>query len=202
MQKHDEVESGQQSFLLAASVHQVRQPLYVIQNTLFAASFLADRQETSPDLKLIQEALSEMRAAGDRLSLTISVIAGIAKPEDRGPVETVLTDLTKEAFEMVSFGLRNEYESVNYEIPTMPSGPTETVLLDYPKVLLALIRWILETASNPDFRGDQDQPESLLLSSFSEKGDMTVRITNSRRCREVRLGQFIHPKSDNQSTSN
>lgn len=202
MQKPKETESELKSSLLTASVHQARQPLYVLQNTLFAASYLAERQETSADLKLIQEALTEMRAAVDRLTSTISVIAGIAKPETRKPVETVLSELVKEAFEMVSFGLRNEYESVNYEIPTMPSGPTETVLLDYPKVLLALIRWILETASNPDFRGDQDQPESLLLSSFSEKGDMTVRITNSRRCREVRLGQFIHPKSDNQSTSN
>ncbi len=192
MHKHNEVEFEHQSRLLSASVHQARQPLYVLQNTLFAASYLAQRQETSPDLKLIQEALTEMRAAVDRLTSTISIIGGIAKPETRKPVETVLSDLVKEAFQMASFCLRNENGMVNYELPPTPSEATAgKALLDYPNVLIALIRWILDTASNPEFQGSPDHPESLMLSAISNEEDLTIQIKNSQHHQQVRLREII-----------
>ena len=192
MQKHNEVDTEQQSRLLTAAVHQARQPLYVLQNTLFAASFLAQRQETSPDLKLIQQSLIEMRNAVDRLTSTMAVIAGIAKPETRKPVETRLPDLIKEAFQMASFCLRNEQGAVNYELDETPSGLiSDKVLMDYPNVLIALIHWILDTASHREFQGDTGSPESLMLSAFSDDGDATIQIRNSRHHQQVRLGQIM-----------
>ena len=192
MQQHNKVESKQQTLLLTASVHQARQPLYVLQNTLFAASYLADRQQTSPDLKLIQQALNEMRAAVGRLTTTISVIAGIAKPENRKPVETLLSDLVKEAFEMASFCLRDEKGSVNYELPQSPSElPAPKVLVDYPNVLIALIRWILDAASHSEFQGETEHPESLTLSASTDDGNIIIHMRNSRHHQQVALRQII-----------
>ena len=201
MQKHNEVDTEQQSRLLTASVHQARQPLYVLQNTLFAAIFLAQRQETSPDLKLIQQSLIEMRNAVDRLTSTMAVIAGIAKPETRKPVETRLPDLIKEAFQMASFCLRNEQGAVNYELDETPSGLiSDKVLMDYPNVLIALIHWILDTASHRVFQGDTGHPGSLMLSAFCDDGVATIQIKNSRHQQQVRLGQIISSVT-NQSNS-
>jgi signal transduction histidine kinase len=192
MQKHDKVDAEQQSLLLAASVHQARQPLYVLQNTLFAANFLVQRLEASPDAKLIQQALVEMRSSVDRLTSTISVIAGIAKPESRKLVETLPSDLVKEAFQMASFCLRNEQGMVNYELPPTASTPAPPkVLMDYPNVLIALIQWIFAAASNREFQGETDHPESLTLSASTDDGNMTIHVRNSRHTQQIRLDQII-----------
>ena len=197
MKDHGVSQTEHQALFLSA-VHQARQPLLVLEYALFAASHLVQRQESSPDLKLIQQSLTEMGAAVDSLTSIISVIAGIAKPGIRKPVETVVSELVKEAFEMASFCLRRDQETVNYELDHTISGPTSAkVLIDYPTSLLALIRWILDTTSQREFHGDTSHPESLTLSAFSDEGEVTIQIRNPRHHQQVRLGQII-PSATNQ----
>ena len=192
MPKDNKIDLEHQSRLLLACVHQARQPLYVIQTVLSAANFVAKRQEMSTDLKLIQQGMAEMRTAVDRLALTISVIAGIARPEARKPVPIQLFDLVREAFVISSFCLRNERGMVNYDLPQTTSGSTPVMkLIDYPTVLIALIRWILGTASCSEFKGETDHPESLRLSAYSDGMDVNIQISSSRSREQVRLGEII-----------
>ncbi len=191
MQDHGLPHPENQSLFLSA-VHQARQPLLVLEYALFAANQLAQRLETSPDLKLIQQSLTEMGAAVNSLTSMISVIAEIAKPETRKPVETELSELVKESFEMASFSLRRNQGAVNYELgQSLSELAPGTVLIDYPKALIALIRWILDTASKDEFRGDTGHSESLTLSAFSEEGKMIIQIRTAQHQQRVRLDAII-----------
>ncbi len=191
MQDHGLPHPENQSLFLSA-VHQARQPLLVLEYALFAANQLAQRLETSPVLKLIQQSLTEMGAAVNSLTSMISVIAEIAKPETRKPVETELSELVKESFEMASFSLRRNQGAVNYELgQSLSELAPGTVLIDYPKALIALIRWILDTASKDEFRGDTGHSESLTLSAFSEEGKMIIQIRTAQHQQRVRLDAII-----------
>ena len=184
---HPELQS-----LFLSAVHQARQPLLVLEYELFAASHLVQCQESPPDVELIQQSLTGMGAAVDSLTSLISVIGEIAKPGSRKPVEAVVSGLVKEAFEMASFCLRRDQGTVNYELDKTVSGPTSAkVLIDYPTALLALIRWILDTASQTEFQGDTGHPESLTLSAFSDEGDVIIQIRSPRHHQQVRLVQVI-----------
>ncbi|MEI8019214.1 MAG: hypothetical protein WCH39_13505 [Schlesneria sp.] len=196
---HPEVQT-----LFLSAVHQARQPLLVIEYALFAASHLVQRHQSSPDVTQIQRSLTEMGAVVDSLTSIISVIAGIAKPGAQKPVEAVVSGLVKEAFEMASFCLRRDQEAVNYDLDQTLSGlnPAKMVI-DYPTALLALIRWILETASRSEFHSDSSHSESLTLFAFSSEGDgdVTIQIRNPRHQQRVLLRQVISSATDQSNTS-
>ena len=186
-----------QTLLLSASVHQARQPLFILQNTLFAASYLTQRMEMSPDLKLVQQSLIDMRAAVARLSSTISVIAAIAKPESRKPVETVISDFLKETFQIITFCLQRGEEKINCEITPIPSDSIPgSVLMDYANVQIALIQWILDNVSDAPFCEAIGQAEAMTLSASAYEGDVTIQVRSLSRQQQIRLGQIISTVTD------
>ena len=178
--------------LFLSAVHQARQPLLVLEYALFAASHLAQQLETSPDVKLIQESLTQMGTAINSLTSTISVIAELAKPEARKPVEIERSQLVKEAFEMASFSLRRNQTTVNYHVDHSLSGPNPgAVLIDYPKTLVALIQGILDTASKGEFRGHTGHPESLTFSALTDETHTIIQIRSDHHQQQIRLEEII-----------
>ncbi len=186
-----------QTLLLSASVHQARQPLFILQNTLFAASYLTQRMEASPDLKLIRQSLIDMRAAVDRLSSTISVIATIAKPENRKPAETVVSDFLKETFQIITFCLQRGKETIKCEIVPIPSNSNlGSVLMDYANVQIALIQWILDTLPDAAFCDSSGHAEAITLSAFQNESDVTIQIRSDNHQKQIRLGHIISTVAD------
>ena len=191
MQEYAENYPKDQALILSA-VHQARQPLLVLEYALFAATTLTQRLDTSPDVKLIQQSLSDMGAAVDSLALMISVIAGITRPASRKPTETVVSELVKEAFEMASFCLRRHQGAVNYELSQSITEPSSGMaMVDYPNALIALIRWILGAASCDEFQVGTGPSEPLMLTASRDERNLIIQVGNSRYQQQARLDQIV-----------
>jgi hypothetical protein len=202
MQGYNSLNSEQQALFISAIVHQSRQSLYVLQNTVFAASYVTERLDPSPDLNLIQQCLVNMRSAIDRLSSAVTTIAVIAGPEIQKPVETQLSLFVKESFQIASFCLRSNQETIKYEFAESPSDSISgSAMMNYPSTQISLIRWILDTASSAAFHDDTGITQVLAISAFQDESDVTIQISNSRYQRQIRLGQIISAISDHESDS-
>ena len=200
MQGHNTLSSEEQALFLAATVHQARQSLYVLQNTLFAASYMADRLDPSPNLNLIQQCLVNMRPAIDRLSSAVTTISVISRPEIQKPVEIKLSLFVKETFQLASFCLRSSQEAIKFEIHQYLSEVISgSVIMDYQNTQITMIRWILDTVSSATFHSDRGLTEVLAISAFQDESDLIIQISNSKDQRQVRLSQIISALSDRDS---
>ncbi len=199
---HNTLSSEEQALFLSATVHQARQSLYVLQNTLFAASYMADRLDPSPNLNLIQQCLVNMRPAIDRLSSAVTTISVIARPEIQKPVEIKLSLFVKETFQLASFCLRSSQDAIKFEISqNLSELISGSAIMDYQNTQIAMIRWILDTVSSATFHGDNGIAEVLALSAIQYESDLIIQISNSRNQRQIRLSQIVSALSDQDSDS-
>ncbi|MEI8021438.1 MAG: hypothetical protein WCH39_24730 [Schlesneria sp.] len=202
MQGHNTLSSEEQALFLAATVHQARQSLYVLQNTLFAASYMADRLDPSPNLNLIQQCLVNMRPAIDRLSSAVTTVSVIARPEIQKPVEIKLSLFLKETFQLASFCLRSSQEAIKIEMPQdLSELISGSVVMDYQNTQIAMIRWILDTVASLAVRDERRLTEVLALSALEEGPDLIIQISNPHDQRQIRLSQIISARTDRDSDS-
>ena len=128
------------SYILAAIIHQARQPVFVLQNDLFAARHLVERIGDTPDSLLLRECVSEMRKTLDRISASLSLIAEFALPSASGTREITAKAFLEETFQIVRFcASRN-----NIQLSTDASKVTEAPMtFDRMKVRITLVQWVI-----------------------------------------------------------
>ena len=130
------------SYILAAIVHQARQPVFVLQNDLFAARHLVERIGDTPDSLLLRECVSEMRTTLDRISASLSLIAEFVLPSASGTREITAKDFLEETFQIVRFCVSRN----NVQLSTDASKVSkEPVTLDRMKARIAVVQWALRT---------------------------------------------------------
>lgn len=162
------------SLVLEALVHQSRQPLFVLQNYLFAVGQLAARNEGQQDGQQIQMCVTEMRSAIDGLRQCLARIAEMGAVGDVNLPPKSLAGFLEEVFQIVRFCARRHDVQVQWEIRAIPP---EVLVKDPALLQLKLVQWILEAC--PDKTGvSADEEESVLnltASHFSSGIVITLR---------------------------
>jgi hypothetical protein len=171
--------------LLAAAVHQARQPLFILQNTLFSSRQVTQRLESSPDVTLIQACLAQMQSAVDSLSKSLTHFAAFGSNSARAATEVELPRFVRDVFQIARFCVHQRRFQVNFEIAATLSG---SMVLDPVNVQSALVQWVLDACSEATECADGSQ--ILVLEAIPHEGDVILQLRTATHERRIRLSSF------------
>ena len=182
-----------QEHIRAALIHQARQPLFVLQNYLSAATQLGKRMEETPDRELLQKCFSEMRTAIEKISLSLTRVDAFDLSEDVVLVNTDLAEFVRETFQLANFVFRRIDIAVKWEIDPKIDG---WMPLDLAKTQFALIQWLGLACQS--FGCHSPQANSYLVAAAPRDGDVIVRVISDVD-QVVRLGSLVDAIGDGKS---
>lgn len=155
--------------ILAAIVHQARQPVFVLQNDLFAAKHLVDRIGDAPESRLLRECVSEMRTTLDRISTSLSQIAEFAFPPATGTREISAQYFLEETFQIARFCVSRHNVQLSTDGFKTVKGQ---VTFDAMKARITVIQWVLRTCCEMLAVSPHDPKASLTAESI--EGDVVI----------------------------
>lgn len=155
----------------SALIHQARQPLFVMQNYLSAALQLGKRMEETPDRELLQKCLTEMRSALEKTSSWLDRVDDCNLSEDLDLVNTELTELIRETFQLTNFIFRRMDVTAKWEIDPGIDG---WMTLDVAKTQFALIQWLVRMC--PSLDSQSPHGKSYLVTAAPHDGDLIIRV--------------------------
>ena len=179
-----------QEHIRAALIHQARQPLFVLQNYLSAATQLGKRMEETPDRELLQKCFSEMRTAIEKISLSLTRVDAFDLSEDVVLVNTDLAEFIRETFQLANFVFRRIDIAVKWEIDPKIDG---WMPLDLAKTQFALIQWLGLACQSPGCHSPH--AHSYLVAAAPRDGDVIVRVISDVD-QVVRLGSLVDAIGD------
>lgn len=173
--------------LLAATIHQARQPLFVMQNCLSAAKILVGRQLDSPDKELTLKTFSQISSAIEALASSLSTLAEQVSPAERSITEIDLAVFVEDTFGMACFVARKRNLNVRFEIDSSISG---TRAFDATSVQIQLSNWLLKACVNSVTEKRDEQP--LLISANAiPNADVAIRVRGGFSDRQIVLTEFV-----------
>lgn len=156
-------------YMLAAIVHQARQPVFVLQNDLFAVKHLVERIGDTPDSQLLRDYVSEMRTTLGRLSASLSQIADFSSSSASDNKEISVKLFLEETFQIARFCV-NRY---NVQLSTDVSmSVTEHVTFDAMKVRITVIQWVLRVCDEMVASSPHDP--KIVLTADSLEGEVVI----------------------------
>lgn len=170
----------------AALIHQARQPLFVLQNYLSAATQLGKRMEETPDRDLLQKCLSEMRSAIEKISSSLAKVDDCNLRDDVVLVNTDLAEFVQETFQLANFVLRRRDVAVKWEIDPKING---WMPLDVVKTQFALIQWLVEACTTHDAKSPHGKTH--VIEATPCEGDVNVCVVSGID-QTVRLGSIVN----------
>lgn len=183
--------------ILAAIVHQTRQPLFVLQNDLFAVRHLVERAGDSSDARLLRNYVSEMRSTIDRLSDSLSQIAEFASSTPARFREISKKQLLEETFQIARFCVSRYGVQLTTEIVGSIAGP---VTFDAMKFRITVMQWVLRACC--ETVSDSAQNPSISLRANTVENDLIIYWGSPSIDKSLHLsnwlgGEFIssRPKS-------
>ncbi len=127
--------------VLAALVHQSRQPLFVLQNYLSSMKHLSERLPDIPETPLLQICILEMRSAVDTLQRSLSQLAKLESQRQTGSGEANLSEFLEETIQIARFCAFRCNARI---ICTYESLPADLTVSDPSELQLELVQWILD----------------------------------------------------------
>lgn len=131
--------------IFEAAIHQSRQPLFVLHNSLAAASILAERLPASSEAKLMHQAIAQLQASVSKLSRSLSRIEELITPPEGQREECDAGVFLMEIVQIVGFVLRTHGISLRYE-PRFAAEATVSALL--ARTQIRAVKWMLKTSSD------------------------------------------------------
>ena len=156
-------------YILAAIVHQARQPVFILQNDLFAVKHLVGRIGDTPDSQLLRDCVSEMRTTLDRLSASLSQIAEFASPSASDTKEISVKVFLEETFQIARFCVSSYNVQLSTDISKSVTGP---VTFDAMKVRITVIQWILRACEEMVAKFPHDPKGNLTADSV--EGEVVI----------------------------